>query len=1617
MPYITYLTTGSYDDTLASYTYSGTHTQRNHHSATENANYPNYSKNAYKFSETNDGTTKVTVAPFSNCGQGVPIGYTKSVEVRIQNMSIQRTVKGEDVSCGLQCGEYKSSLVTEIERGEEKINEKYTFQDPARSRPDTEHNNNLFANKQTVQIAQVTNIEYTTDGYTTTERLHKGQASYYITSQAIQVQGNRGQQVNGETYVTSSSWNPTYQGTIVVHKDASDDTTTYEVGTQRDNSKGERQQDFETITLTTRRGNTILKYNTLSFGVGDMRCVELKVIPYRRSNHDEDAYEDTVYVHTKHSYDKTTLYHWFSDSDPPDAFSEVSSTFVFDGSYFRSTGEATNTRTQPKQNNITLSSTTETEFTGANAGTKAPVGSTGSHSDDPKTENIMRTFYGRKEDGRSGGGTTHNAVTYDFMHQEVNNDEARFHTRRGMESDTNGKWVREIANSESEVTVMSSTLMPMHSPWDKSMHYAEEATRDMGSWRDQGNYTGVDFSSSAITITVRTAETLEIIRDQNPTDIESIEIPEITAEKHFHVGSNVGVNLPKWVQVLPTTGVTTQVNFDHGLIDDKNPMQFEKTLAVYELPSKVPYTDANGNTADADGRELFYVKYTATKKVQASDHYNLKDVTTGGQAVKYKDGQRDRFSFSEETTSPEVWYAKHFSSKGSQQFEQWGVGGEWGQYQINTASCVTTRASKTAYKNMKASYTSLEAQGGNSRKTPAVVKGFTDLGDENGSHDAQKTDYTATAGSTRTKQGKTSYDYKIKIWGREGSADRPYIVCHTYSSGYHGNVFIHSARTTGETYGGTSEQVYSVLAYGGLEVSDFKAYKNPLILTTGGWELGYRQQGDRAQPPVVNGSMFSAINGGIITRTYLTDAVVTYWESYQHTIYHDMDGWMEFCLSDYDSDTVITELNWNNLTDPFNMNGCYQVVYMDNCGNSKEFGVGMGSSGMGMSSGGMNQLQSYSYIDNNGDKQVLDQFGNPWNPPNSNNQPQKRDPSCDPYSWTFWSTFHHSTMTKEIKSSTVVSIKLEGSDIAPPYYGMQSYYGAMHYPVPRYTSGDIWLPQNGWFSPWNDTNAEFHGDWVQKIFDRNIGSVNYHFQFPQYAVGETPAFAFGREPPLRLFDTSFNNTQYVFLQARTEPLNFGLYEHIKNEDLIQPYLRSQKIYTRTEHCEGYNGHLQPFYAQGMGAEGDNYEMYQNHPEYRTNWVDGRRVIKKLILETKIFQKGVYAIAHSREDKTTSYNDVYVMETESLDARFTSDSGFYKDYLENTHFTLTSSGSHPNIRDRWFYKTSSQKISTLKSGNDGVWRAIRESGTSGTIPFSIESQRAESKTYLSGNFILGSSDPRYYLVHRQTFPIVQPDCCGCKTYHTFNEQKWTKGGQVDNFSRDIGGQYRAKHENVIGGHLTVAMLPVSPHVNFDSFDHIPLPIRLYRKSMNVATWSYNDLFANLPPAGSDIMSLDNEIISYEVPEMYLMHPHKPFGVELKNHSTFTIDYFLHIKRPCIYDKYERIGVDVNILEAYLNAHNQYSFMGSYIEEVAYGEWSEYPELLINRRIQRNQSTRQNTGDDYVDYHMVHVNDTNYARLQNAQPEALKHPAIGRQPSGLDYYITSEFNKYAMFHTTE
>lgn len=1620
MPHLTYLTTGTIGADVGSYTSSATYSKRDLRSQTETGNFRNQSENKMTIGISFDETHKYTNKPFSGMGQGVPFGYQKSEFTREESYHVRHTVRGRPPA-NPSDSIYGTSETYITEDGQAIYSKSYTA--PKDPRLSTSGESPLGANG-TTRILQVTDIEYTTDGYTTSERATKGGASYFITRETIQMMNNRGAQVEGETYITSSSWDKDYQGTIIVLEDASKNTQTFEVGRKYVDANGKVIGGYETITATTKFGNTILKCECIDLNEGITPMVVLKPIPYRQSDKLGNAYEDTIYIHNKLTYTKTELYSWFSDQEPPaEAFVRVSDSYLFSGSMYVSTEDATNTHTSDGVNNVTLDSSTRSDQRGNQYGLVGYNGTTGDGVNDQEKADIRTTFYGFDSESRHKYQTSHSAMTLEFGHQIVNYSAPKIWTLADLESNTNGNWLVPYDTGNSTVTILSSTLIDMHSPWDKSMHHAQELTKDVGDWRDAIMATGVIFKSSAVTNTIREEEVIEIIKDQDPTNVEKFTIPEITAKKHFHKASGGAEGLPMWVQVLPTTATAQEVIYDYDIVNNRHTPVLVDTIAVYEEPTKITYVDKDGNNVDANGNQLAYFKYTATKRVtDLAEFFNLPELTTGGSAVEYFDQHlgRTAYSFEPRTALPSMWYADFVSSKGSAAYEPWGLGGDFGQFKINTASLYTIKKErKVFHSRIKKTFSSYELEYKNSRRKHGFNQGVTDDGTI-GNFTAEASVFTKTARSGVTeKMGAESF-YKNRVFAREGTADRPYIICHTYSTGYHGYVYQNQLRSLGTTYGGTTDQIYSAIGYFGLESRDFKAYKNPLKLTTAGYEtlMGH------------NSSLWDFIQGGVITRSYSTLTNRTYWEAYQHTIYHDVDGWMEFCLSDYSSDEPITRLNNERLTDAINMNGCYQVVYMDNCGNSKEFGVFNSSMNMTNIGGGGNSaggnLSYFTAPDGQGGFIKVDQYGNPWQSQSPNMG--GRDPACDPYTWTFWSTYHEDTMTIEIKSSTVLSFTLKGSDIAPPYYGMQSYYGAMHHPHQRYTSGDIWLPENCWFNPANDKSAAFHGDWFVQMFRLNIGNIHNLFvgfrNNPFALYGQSPVYAYGNDT----LDLQVNNQTkgHLFYQDPIYATDFNRYEHHACEDLIQPWIRSQLILSRTTQCEGRNTHLAPFYGTGLGTDGENIELYQNHPEYRNNWIDGRRVIKKFIPETKTFQRGVYATAHSFRDATSSYDDAIIMSTDKIGAQFTSDSKFLKDYLENTHYTLSTSGNAQNLWnnfDGFFYKTKSVKISTIESGADGVWRASIESQTSGTQSFSFSKHNATAKTYLSGNFILGSSDPMYYLVHRDTFPIVKPNCCGCKTYNTFNEDKWTQGAVVDAVVSDIGGQYRLRHENVIGGHLTIAMLPVCSYVDFDSIGNVPLPYRLYKKHMSQNTWTYTDINANPPPAGgSDFITLNNEIISYEVPDMYLMHPHKPFGVELEQHKTFTIDYFFHIRRPCIYDEYERIGVDVNIKDAYLNAHMQQSFMGSFVEVAEQLYWSEYPEQLIERRIKRNQSTKP-YHDDYSKDVAVFINDTHKARLGIAQPEQAKHWAIGFSNDkpiasefalGIDYELTSAFNNYTAFH---
>jgi len=1330
---------------------------------------------------------------------------------------------------------------------------------------------------------QVQNIEYTTGGYSTTDaegaeqnntyRL-KGLPVWELTSVTNQQSiGNR--IVEATSWVTQSSFDIEKTRTQITIRNTTNDTELFTIGRHR--MAGETRDYTSEVTLLTRSGNTISRYSLFTMGGFDTTVKAILNYPYNYSDTDGNPIKDTIYYWTKTTANSASLYAWYSTDDVPDEFEVIDETYK----------ETTKMFAQTYANNQFITNSFDrSSWRGSYVIAKA---------DDEDIEfqavgNGIR--YARKSDGdtttptakynikytgnmRSTQENSHVSRTFKFPKgAQTMRDVYKGYVATDGKSMSDGYFLRELISTKDTITIQSSTLVDKVQPWHTSLYALKPHgdTQEQGEWRRSSDGAGVSLVVGQEDTIVKQEEII-ILGMGLGTDTENFTIEGLTETRSFHEQEGREV-LPMWEKVSPTTATAEREEIGFGVLRREAEV-FASTGRRFKSADIISYTE--------DGVEKTYKKYTATEVYTRQDDAEM--ATVGWST---EDDPENGFQATYLTDDPERYYRRIRVTRGvtgrdaTQGLIEFGDTAIRQKFVESTTKWVVAPYDIWGFKGGGSNNVEGNAGGGGYRSGSTAVAGV----DGGGGYTTYSAE-TYVTGYGNNMKSRVETVWRKSAVGFQfigaGTIEIPFLQIITGKTGYDGFVSGEDKNKTGKRgvynsantgAGATYSKQYDYIH---LEAQDFKPYKGALNIST--------------QVMNTQGSMAALKGQRFITSTEVTDTLETYYVPWTKTIEHDADGWMSWCASDYPYEIV--ELNTDELGQ-----GCWEIWYKDECGNSKNDFLSPPDMG-----GGGNPTDMWYY---GADGVLYDENGMPADPDDPQfNQPARED-SCGDYTWTFISTSHNpEDHTIEVKSTQQVIEPRGGFDLIPEYRFAQTYYGNMCLNDMRQTTGDVNIAHVNWWNPVPDTDAKWHF--------AHFDEIQFGFNLRNHSA--TALFGGGE----RTYEW-FNNNPY---DTNPSPLNWLA---VRTHGEV---FRSQLLGSFTYNAGSPNRELAPKYNN------ETFDAFLiNHPENKHFFVDPRRNVNKLNpweLEDKTFQVGAFAKRGTTQSNSKSWADAMIFSSEILAGNFKTNSSFYKKYLENTHYSFGDAYEENENGDLELkygvkaYTSSKREVKTLISGLDGVWRA--EYGTMQSGSSSIDGASfdyATAKTYLYGTFIACPNSPLFEHPDKSTIPRITP----CYTYNDDDSQSWVNGQFLKTgFNQsNIHGQYRrARASYIADENMSIGLQPIATYFDMNcNILNSDMPMRWSSREMWDATWSTGE---------EDISILAvprfHHAFSWSVPNMLLIHRDKWIGYLQEDQDKFSIQGFMSIRYATLFDDYAPIGAMVNKKDPWLNHHNVWNNNAEYV----------------------------------------------------------------------------------------
>ena len=316
-------------------------------------------------------------------------------------------------------------------------------------------------------------------------------------------------------------------------------------------------------------------------------------------------------------------------------------------------------------------------------------------------------------------------------------------------------------------------------------------------------------------------------------------------------------------------------------------------------------------------------------------------------------------------------------------------------------------------------------------------------------------------------------------------------------------------------------------------------------------------------------------------------------------------------------------------------------------------------------------------------------------------------------------------------------------------------------------------------------------------------------------------------------------------------------------------------------------------------------MAENHwDEVSDAFIDPRQDIRIVnYLKTRTFCSGKFAI--STPSTSTTGTHIYTNKN-ALNPAFYYDSEFYKEYLERTECTLTYDGDSTD-RENWYLSTSSQSVSELIAGEDGIYRPFYESGTTGTQQWFFDTRLATNTTILIGSFEIFPKASQYQITgFAQSQLLTKATCCPCvETSNTYRDAQLS---QLENviMADDL----------TVGFSGICTFISETHNANIGSYE---VPIYLKTKNLTQGDWGAVETIS----VGTHTMQLSNMALSYDRPWMLVGQPFVNQGVlEVSGKKYMNPNVFISQKEAIELHSYTgRYGQIANISkDEFANRHS-------------------------------------------------------------------------------------------------
>lgn len=1051
---------------------------------------------------------------------------------------------------------------------------------------------------------------------------------------------------------------------------------------------------------------------------------------------------------------------------------------------------------------------------------------------------------------------------------------ARDYGNNDTTTNTNGGLDITFTESSRTHTWLSSTITDNFHMWGTSQKYMGNSEGDFGSpFKPVGG--GVTINTIELEETVVEGQTQTIQTGGNLTDTKQFETEEETSARPAHQGYDAEGNtyelIPFFTQVIPTTNTAEQILFRKNWWDNNKLSSLSTKL--YYTPPETREETWTTYVVEEDENVTYkttIVEFTATSEKDITDVSKVPPRTTGSKSSEATFPELDSNDETTGTYTRTGWEPKTAIPKMTRAYGTYTYGTNYDgigfnslgtlnnlDLEVQTQWWTTDTYFSPVFPRMVSSSKFYTEEFSRENEIFVVVQEDTVDGVSVTIDSPSSDDWNEDFLSTQYITNITEIEYKgLALYrpARSSFGEVQVITGSTQKLGFP------QATTRGldEASGWHDTDVphYSLISYSGLERSDFTQAQEAHYLTTQGVYQDWVNFQNQAQYMWVTEEVKTTL-----TRTFTTYTTSTIYES---------DGYLDV------SNPYGTHIGQTD--DPL------PVIYSDSCDNTYIFGYipeyspdYQGGDGQGSGDGGSNFGAENDWgIAYDSDGNLIDPYAdgaNPYTPDDGeyeSDDDYDREAECGPFTFTYITTTHKSSMTYTDVFETTIREPLSPYEQTPYFRPPYSYYG-------------------------NHNMHELNARWdYDPFYHWNANDENSKQCFPWFYYYNNMY-----ENGLQDFRRKFFNAFGINLQAppilwgsQQMPLGMGIFEEPIGNWHNASFGRQGNTYAtknswmqmfhERKNFADFNTQLSPFYhytSIGGGALQFN-EIIGNSLVDFSDFIDNRGAKAQFGINTKKFTLAPWAITDVDADKSISTNEMQVAETNYLQAEFFYESQFYKKFLEQTSCTLSFSEESTDTNN-WYYITASRKVSSLIEGQDGKYRPVYESGTSDTERFSVSLNRQHQTYPLYGT---------HYALHQSAQLYKMPDafktrygakCCGCynKTF--------------------LAGRH-SREANTIIGNLSVGFLGLAYAHTSHTLQEVAHPMVISTADLKEDNTQWGASSLSLGSHSTDLSG--NIALSYEIPYMIVVDTPIDEYLALKDYDKWTIQGFLSVQyntkiNPC------------------------------------------------------------------------------------------------------------------------